>query len=90
MEVKVNREIRDYTESMFFGLSLRQFIFFCPGMRSRSRHLSRPQAGPGHRGHQLALHRGGVPVRHAGIPEVQRNDSREVHPGMDQIRDTHA
>jgi len=27
MEVKINREIRDYTESIFFGLSLRQFIF---------------------------------------------------------------
>ncbi len=27
MEVKINREIRYYTESMFFGLSLRQFIF---------------------------------------------------------------
>ena len=27
MEVRINREIRDYTESMFFGLSLRQFFF---------------------------------------------------------------
>lgn len=27
MEVKINREIRNYTEAMFFGLSLRQFIF---------------------------------------------------------------
>lgn len=27
MEVKINREIRDYTESMFFGLSMRQFAF---------------------------------------------------------------
>jgi len=27
MEVKINREIRDYTEAMFFGLSLRQFVF---------------------------------------------------------------
>lgn len=27
MEVKINREIRNYTESMFFGLPLRQFIF---------------------------------------------------------------
>jgi len=27
MEVKINREIRDYTESMFFGLSLRQLVF---------------------------------------------------------------
>ena len=27
MEVKVNREIRNYTESIYFGLSFRQFLF---------------------------------------------------------------
>lgn len=27
MEVKINREIRDYSEQVYFGLSLRQFIF---------------------------------------------------------------
>ena len=27
MEVKINKDVREYTESMFFGLSLRQFIF---------------------------------------------------------------
>jgi hypothetical protein len=27
LEVKINREIRNYTESIFFGLSLRQFVF---------------------------------------------------------------
>jgi len=27
MEVKVNREIREYTEAVFFGMSLRQCIF---------------------------------------------------------------
>jgi hypothetical protein len=27
MEIKINKEIRNYTESVFFGLSLRQFIF---------------------------------------------------------------
>ena len=27
LEIKINREIRNYTEAMFFGLSLRQFIF---------------------------------------------------------------
>jgi len=27
MEVKINHEIRDYTESVFFGLSLRQCVF---------------------------------------------------------------
>lgn len=27
MEVKINREIRDYSEAIYFGLNLRQFIF---------------------------------------------------------------
>jgi len=27
LEVKINKEIRNYTESIFFGLSIRQFIF---------------------------------------------------------------
>ena len=27
MEIKINREIRDYTEAIFFGLSMRQFFF---------------------------------------------------------------
>lgn len=32
MEVKINREIRNYTESMFFGLSMRQFFFSLIGV----------------------------------------------------------
>jgi hypothetical protein len=27
MEVKINKEIRNYTEAIFFGLSMRQFFF---------------------------------------------------------------
>ena len=27
MEVKINKDIRDFTENIFFGLSMRQFIF---------------------------------------------------------------
>lgn len=27
MEIKVNKEVRDYTESIFLGLSFRQFLF---------------------------------------------------------------
>ena len=27
MEVKINKDIREFSESVFFGLSLRQFIF---------------------------------------------------------------
>lgn len=47
MEVKINREIRDYTESMFFGLSLRQFIFsvLACGIAVGLYFLLRPYAG---------------------------------------------
>ena len=31
MEIKMNKDIRTYTESMFFGLSLRQFFFSALG-----------------------------------------------------------
>ena len=31
MEIKMNKDIRNYTESMFFGLSLRQFFFSALG-----------------------------------------------------------
>ncbi len=27
MEIKINKEIKDYNETIFFGLSVRQFIF---------------------------------------------------------------
>ena len=47
MEVKINREIREYTESMFFGLSLRQFIFsvFACGVAVGLYFLLRPYVG---------------------------------------------
>ena len=32
MEIKINREIRNYTEAMFFGLSMRQFVFALCGV----------------------------------------------------------
>ena len=32
MEIKINKEIRNYTESMFFGLSHRQFFFAIIGV----------------------------------------------------------
>lgn len=31
MEIKMNKEIRGYAETMFFGLSLRQFLFSAAG-----------------------------------------------------------
>ena len=32
MEIRINKEIRNYTESMFFGLSMRQFFFAIIGV----------------------------------------------------------
>ncbi|MCI9068257.1 MAG: PrgI family protein [Lachnospiraceae bacterium] len=47
MEVKINKEIRNYTESMFFGLSLRQFFFsvLACGVAVGSYFLLRPRFG---------------------------------------------
>lgn len=47
MEVKINKEIRNYMESMFFGLSLRQFIFsvFACGVAVGVFFLFRPYFG---------------------------------------------
>ncbi len=47
MEVKINKEIRNYTESMFFGLSMRQFIFsvLACGVAVGLYFLFRPQFG---------------------------------------------
>jgi hypothetical protein len=47
MEIKINREIRDYTESMFFGLSLRQFAFalLAVGAAVGAYFLLRPRLG---------------------------------------------
>ena len=47
MEVKINKEIRNYTESMFFGLSMRQFIFsvLACGVAVGLFFLLRPQFG---------------------------------------------
>ena len=47
MEVKINREIREYTEAMYFGLSLRQFIcsVFACGVAVGLYFLFRPYVG---------------------------------------------
>ena len=47
MEVKINREIRDYTEAIFFGLSMRQFIcsILACGMAAGNYFVLRPYFG---------------------------------------------
>ena len=33
MEIKINKEIKEYNKTMFFGLSVRQFVFFDKKLR---------------------------------------------------------
>ena len=49
MEVKINKDIREYTESIFFGLSLRQTVFSAIAMviAVAIYFLVKPQAGIG-------------------------------------------
>ena len=77
MEVKINKEIRNYTESMFFGLSLRQFIFSVLACAS-------PALWNGNA--QLGVHLRCVPLCGYGLYQVQRYDRRAVCLGVDKVR----
>ena len=74
MEVKINKEIRNYTESMFFGLSLRQFIFSV---------LACGVAAVWNGNPQLGLYLRCVPFCGYGIYQIQRYDRRTVCLGVD-------
>lgn len=47
MEVKINKEIRNYTESIFLGLSMRQFIFLSACSVAFEQTMLIPMAGNG-------------------------------------------
>lgn len=82
MEVKINREIRNYTEAMFFGLSLRQFIFYLC-LRSCSRYLFSAQTVCRHRNRVLDVYFGSRPLCGSRIYQVQRYDRRKIRMGVD-------
>ena len=77
MEVKINKEIRDYTEAIFFGLSLRQFIFsvLACGIAVGLYFLLHPYMGM---------------ETVSWICEIPWNDSGAVYLGMDKIRNPDA
>ena len=86
MEVKINREIRNYTESMFFGLSLRQFIFSvlaCGVAGGRTVCLAQTVCWHGNR--IVGVHFGCCTVCGTGLCEVQRYDRRESNLCVDKI-----
>ena len=86
MEVKINKEIRDYTEAIFFGLSLRQFIFsvLACGIAVF--------ASPIHEygNSELDLCTGSCPMCSVRVCKISWNDSGAVYLGMDKIRNPDA
>ena len=90
MEVKINKEIRDYTEAIFFGLSLRQFIFFRISLRDCRWALF--FASPIHEygNSELDLCTGSCPMCSVRVCKISWNDSGAVYLGMDKIRNPDA
>lgn len=90
MEVKINKEIRDYTEAIFFGLSLRQFIFsgLACGIAVGLYFLLHPYMSMGNS--ELDLCTGSCPMCSVRVCKISWNDSGAVYLGMDKIRNPDA
>ena len=82
MEVKINREIRNYTESMFFGLSMRQFIFsvLACGVAVGLYFILRPYFGVETLSWMCIL--GAAPLCHAGVHHLSRYDGGTIYLGV--------
>lgn len=82
MEVKINREIRNYTESMFFGLTMRQFVFslLAVGVAVGLYFLLRPYVGTETVSWMCGA--GGSPLCGAGLRVLPRHDRRAVFVGV--------
>lgn len=78
MEVKINREIRNYTESMFFGLSLRQFVFslLAVGVAALLYFVLKPYVGTGDG--FVDVHPRCRSLCGNGLCELQRYDRRAI------------
>ena len=83
MEVKINREIRNYTESMFFGLSMRQFIFsiLAVAVAVGLYFLLKPYVG----NRIVDVYSRRCPLCGAGIHHLSRHDSRAIYLGVDSL-----
>ena len=82
MEVKINREIRNYTESMFFGLSMRQFIFsvLACGVAVGLYFILRPYFGVETLSWMCIL--GAAPFAMLGFITYHRHDGGTIHLGV--------
>ena len=82
MEVKINREIRNYTESMFFGLSLRQFVFSLLAVVVAVGLYFLIRNGNG----QLGVYPRRRSLCRARLYHLSRHDRRAVYLGVDSFR----
>ncbi len=70
MEIKINKEIRDYKEGMFWGLSLRQFLFFINQGFSFGRHLLFIEKRHRNRSNNVGVHTGNASVCIGGLSDI--------------------
>ena len=81
MEVKINREIRNYTESMFFGLTVERCVsVLACGVAVGLYFILRPYFGVETLSWMCIL--GAAPLCHAGVHHLSRYDSGTIHLGV--------
>ena len=83
MEVKINKEIRNYTESMFFWTVPQTVHFFCPCLRRGGGFAFSSPSTVWYGNPQLGLYLRCVPLCGNGIYQIQRYDRRAVCLGVD-------
>ena len=89
MEVRINKEVRNYQESLFFGLSLRQFLFALLAVAvAVSVYFGlRPVLGNGEIGWVCIL--AAFPFALGGFFPVQRHDSGTIFIGVFSLGISH-
>lgn len=89
MEVRINKEVRNYQESLFFGLSLRQFLFALLAVAvAVSVYFGlRPVLGNGEIGWVCIL--AAFPFALGGFFPVQRHDSGTTFIGFFSLGISH-
>ena len=85
MEVKINREIRNYTEAMFFGLSLRQFIFSLCAVVVAVGVIFPAETIPRYGNRVVGVYFGSRSVCGSRLCQIQRYDRRESDLCVDQV-----
>ena len=90
MEVRINKEVRNYQESLFFGLSLRQFLFALLAVlvALAMSFCLRPVLGTGEIG--WGMHPGRVSLCPGRFFHLQRHDPGTLSHGVYPLRISHA